>query len=261
MTRSTRSRSAADRGYADAVNRRTWSDFSELFVPERPHRPRSAGRPVMSSPGRAAIGRFHRGGLEQYPFFEFVALNVHVMLDADEDPDRAEVRTYMCELRQDHDGRPSRAFGLYQDTVAASVRGRGGSPVVGISRWAVASTASTSCPCRSCPAPSRWIRNRGAERTLGDLSRNSQVARARSPPCSSSRRRSHRRPRSAPGRRSWTSCSRSTTRSWRSPPACGASTTIWRTASVHLADHDRGQRVLRHDRPDRGPARGRSCPA
>ena len=33
------------------------------------------------------------------------------------DPDRATVRTYMCELRQDHAGAPSRAFGVYQDDV------------------------------------------------------------------------------------------------------------------------------------------------
>jgi len=39
------------------------------------------------------------------------------------DPDRAGVRTYMCELRQDHAGTPSRAYGLYQDDVVRTADG------------------------------------------------------------------------------------------------------------------------------------------
>jgi len=69
---------------------------------------------VHASGCPGAIAGFIAAALEQYPFFEFVALNVHVTPDG---RDRATVRTYMCELRQDHAGRPSRAFGLYQDTV------------------------------------------------------------------------------------------------------------------------------------------------
>jgi hypothetical protein len=102
--------------YADIVNRRTWSEFSELFVADAPVTLDLRDRPPMEFGGPVAIGDFIAGALEQYPFFEFVALNVRVWF-GDADPDRAQVRTYMCELRQDHDGAPSRAFGVYQDVV------------------------------------------------------------------------------------------------------------------------------------------------
>ena len=107
--------------YADVVNRRTWAEFAELFLPDTPVTLDLRDRAPMEFVGPGAIGDFIAGALEQYPFFEFVALNVRVMLDAT-DPDLATVRTYMCELRQDHAGTPSRAYGLYQDSV---VRRRG----------------------------------------------------------------------------------------------------------------------------------------
>ena len=78
-------------------------------------------RPPMRFKGAREIGAVIETALEQYPFFEFVALNVRVVLDAD--PDRARVRTYMCELRQDHAGTPSRAYGLYQDDVVRTADG------------------------------------------------------------------------------------------------------------------------------------------
>ncbi|MGZ4714128.1 MAG: nuclear transport factor 2 family protein [Acidimicrobiia bacterium] len=103
--------------YADVVNRRTWAELAELFLPDAPIELDLRDRPPMRFVGSDAIGEFVGGALEQYPFFEFVALNVRVELRLDGDVDRAGVRTYMCELRQDHAGAPSRAFGVYQDVV------------------------------------------------------------------------------------------------------------------------------------------------
>jgi hypothetical protein len=108
--------------YADVVDRRTWAEFDELFLTDAPVTLDLRDRPAVEFAGPRAIGEFIAGALDQYPFFEFVALNVRVMLDG-ADPDRATVRTYMCELRQDHAGTLSRAYGLYQDDV---VRRAGG---------------------------------------------------------------------------------------------------------------------------------------
>lgn len=103
--------------YADVVNRRTWAEFDDLFLPEASIILELGDRPPMVFTGPSEIGTFIGGALEQYPFFEFVALNVRTMLRVGGDGDRADLRTYMCELRQDHAGAPSRAFGLYQDDV------------------------------------------------------------------------------------------------------------------------------------------------
>ena len=107
--------------YADVVDRRTWTELADLFLPGAPVVLDLRDRPPMTFTGAREIGAFIETALEQYPFFEFVALNVRVLLDAD--PDRAGVRTYMCELRQDHAGTPSRAYGLYQDDVVRTADG------------------------------------------------------------------------------------------------------------------------------------------
>jgi hypothetical protein len=99
--------------YADVVNRRTWSELSELFVPDAPVVIDLRDRPSQTFVGPEAIGALIADAIERFPFFEFVALNVRVLRSAA--PDEARVRTYMCELRQDRAGTPSRAYGLYQD--------------------------------------------------------------------------------------------------------------------------------------------------
>ena len=107
--------------YADVVNRRAWPELVDLFEPDAPLLLDLRDRAPVQHVGPEAVGTFIAGAIERFPFFEFVALNVRV-LRAD-DPDRARVRTYMCELRQDHAGTPSRAFGLYQDDVVRTPRG------------------------------------------------------------------------------------------------------------------------------------------
>jgi hypothetical protein len=103
--------------YADVVNRRAWPELGDLFVPDAPvELDLRQGEPRRWT-GPREIGDFIAGAIERFAFFEFVALNVRVGLRAGGDPDRATVHTWMCELRQDHAGTPSRAFGLYQDVV------------------------------------------------------------------------------------------------------------------------------------------------
>jgi hypothetical protein len=103
--------------YADVVNRRAWVELDELFLADAPVVLDLRQGEPRRHVGSRAIGDFIAGAIERFPFFEFVALNVCVALRVDGDPDRATVRTWMCELRQDHAGTPSRAFGVYQDVV------------------------------------------------------------------------------------------------------------------------------------------------
>jgi hypothetical protein len=109
--------------YADVVNRRAWPELTELVVADAPITIDLRDRPAIEIVGPVALGEFIGGAIERFAFFEFVALNVHVERRVDTDVDHAAVRTYMCELRQDHDGAPSRAFGLYQDAVARTAGG------------------------------------------------------------------------------------------------------------------------------------------
>ena len=109
--------------YADVVNRRAWLELDDLMVADAPVAIHLRDRPARKFVGPRAVGEFIGDAVERFAFFEFVALNVRVMLRAGSDPDRATVRTYMCELRQEHDGSPSRAFGLYEDEVVRTVTG------------------------------------------------------------------------------------------------------------------------------------------
>ncbi len=109
--------------YADVVNRREWSELESLFVADAPVTIDLRDRDPMEIEGSLALGEFIGGAIERFAFFEFVALNVRVGFPAGADADRATVRTYMCELRQDHDGEFSRAFGLYQDEVVRTPSG------------------------------------------------------------------------------------------------------------------------------------------
>ena len=108
--------------YADVVNRRV-SELESLFVVDAPITVDLRDCAPIEIAGPIALGEFIGGAIERFAFFEFVALNVRVQLQSARDADRATVRTYMCELRQDHDGEFSRAFGIYQDDVTRVSRG------------------------------------------------------------------------------------------------------------------------------------------
>ena len=103
--------------YADVVNRRAWSELTDIVFVAAPITIDLRDRPAVEVVGPVALGEFIGGAIERFAFFEFVALNVRVELRIKGSVNHAAVRTYMCELRQDHDGTPSRAFGLYQDQV------------------------------------------------------------------------------------------------------------------------------------------------
>lgn len=109
--------------YADVVNRRAWPELDALFVADAPVAIDLRDRPVINVVGAPALGEFIGNAIERFEFFEFVALNVRVVLRVDNQVDRAGTRTYMCELRQDHDGTPSRAFGVYQDQLMRTTGG------------------------------------------------------------------------------------------------------------------------------------------
>ena len=109
--------------YADVVNRRAWSELESLFVVDAPITVDLRDRAPIEIAGSIALGEFIGGAIERFAFFEFVALNVRVQPRVGGDVDRAHLRTYMCELRQDHDGAFSRAFGIYQDEVVRTDAG------------------------------------------------------------------------------------------------------------------------------------------
>lgn len=102
--------------YADAVTRRAWSEFHDMFLPDAPVRVDTVTNAVLSFTGPAEIGDFIGGAVERFEFFEFVPLSTRVSLQVGGDPDRATARLYICELRQDSaSGHFTQAFGLYQD--------------------------------------------------------------------------------------------------------------------------------------------------
>ncbi len=101
--------------YADMVTRRAWPEFHELFLPEATVQvDRRNGDPLVFD-GPDGISGFIDTAFEAYPFFIFTILNTHIDLYPGGDHDVAHARKYICELRQEHNGRFSQAFGLYQD--------------------------------------------------------------------------------------------------------------------------------------------------
>jgi hypothetical protein len=102
--------------YADAVTRRAWAEFHDMFLAGAPVRVDTVTNPVIELAGPQQIGDFIGDAVERFEFFEFVPLSTRVVLRAGGDPDRATARLYICELRQDAaSGRSTQAFGVYRD--------------------------------------------------------------------------------------------------------------------------------------------------
>lgn len=102
--------------YADAVTRREWADFDDMFLPDAPVRVDTVTNAVIELAGPKQTGEFIGAAVERFEFFEFVPLSTRVELRAGDDPDRATARLYICELRQDAaSGHATQAFGVYQD--------------------------------------------------------------------------------------------------------------------------------------------------
>jgi hypothetical protein len=102
--------------YADAVTRRVWADFHDMFLADAPVRVDTVTNPVIELTGPQQVGDFIGSAVERFEFFEFVPLSTRVELRAGGNPDRATARLYICELRQDAaSGHATQAFGVYQD--------------------------------------------------------------------------------------------------------------------------------------------------
>jgi SnoaL-like domain len=102
--------------YADAVTRRAWGDFHDMFLADAPVRVDTVTNAVLAFTGPQEIGDFIGASVERFEFFEFVPLSTRVALRFGGDADRATARLYICELRQDAaSGRSTQAFGVYQD--------------------------------------------------------------------------------------------------------------------------------------------------
>jgi len=103
--------------YADAVNRRAWSDFSRLFVADAPITIDRQTDEPLSFRGPTEIGNFIGASIKQFSFFEFVVLTSHLDIEGSAAPEPIAGRLYMCELRQHAEtGMWTTAFGLYQDS-------------------------------------------------------------------------------------------------------------------------------------------------
>ena len=101
-------------GYADAVNRRAWSEFSELFLEDAKIDITPSKPPPLELVGPEALGRFIDGAIERFEFFQFVFLNSRLSIRLDEETARG--RNFMCEYRQDKSsGLWTQVFGVYHD--------------------------------------------------------------------------------------------------------------------------------------------------
>ena len=98
--------------YGDAVTRRAWAEVAALFEPDAAVHIDARTREPFTLDGPAAVVAFIERSLESFRFFEFAILNAVVDLDTEA---TANGRVYICELRQDHAGDWTQAYGLYRD--------------------------------------------------------------------------------------------------------------------------------------------------
>lgn len=100
--------------YGDAVTRRAWPEVAALFWFDATVHVDPRTRAPFSLEGPDAIVAFIERAVDGFAFFEFAILNAVVDLDPN-DRDVATGRVYICELRVDHAGAWTQAYGLYQD--------------------------------------------------------------------------------------------------------------------------------------------------
>jgi hypothetical protein len=97
--------------YGDAVTRRAWDEVRGLFDPAAVVHIDTRAREPFALEGPDALVAFIERALAPFAFFEFAILNSVAEVDGD----RGTGRVYICELRHDHDGVRTQAFGLYRD--------------------------------------------------------------------------------------------------------------------------------------------------
>lgn len=105
--------------YADAVNRRAWSDLDGLFLADAEVVIDTRSGPPLRLVGGREVGVFIAAAIAGFSFFEFTILSAHVAFPDGAGSGRAEGRLYLCEHRVGRDGgRWTNAFGVYHDTYA-----------------------------------------------------------------------------------------------------------------------------------------------
>lgn len=97
--------------YGDAVTRRAWPEVIALFEPDAAVHIDTRTREPFTLEGAGAVAAFIERSLEGFAFFEFAILNSVAEVDGD----AATGRVYICELRHDHAGEWTQAYGLYRD--------------------------------------------------------------------------------------------------------------------------------------------------
>ncbi|MGH9032312.1 MAG: nuclear transport factor 2 family protein [Acidimicrobiia bacterium] len=102
--------------YADVVTRRAWGELDELFLPDAVVELDTRQGDILRIDGPYALGEFIAGAIQQFEFFEFLALNTRIEIGAGDRADTADGRLYMCELRTERETRRwNNAFGVYHD--------------------------------------------------------------------------------------------------------------------------------------------------
>lgn len=103
---------ALQAAYGDAVTRRDWPAVVALFEPDATVT-LDLGRGEPRVLGPVELVAFVEQALGRFDLFLFTILN-RVVLDLD--GDEASGRVWLAEVRQDHDGVASTAYGRYDDT-------------------------------------------------------------------------------------------------------------------------------------------------
>ena len=103
--------------YADVVTRRTWDELVEVFLADAVVELDTRTGTVLRLEGPTAVGEFIGTAIADFEFFEFVILSHRIEIA--ESGDTASGRMYMCELRQEGDGRFTVAYGVYHDDYRA----------------------------------------------------------------------------------------------------------------------------------------------
>jgi hypothetical protein len=102
--------------YVDAVNRRAWDEFDDLFLSDAELEVARHSAPSEFAAGPGDIGRLIGGFLTKYDFLIQVILNARVMVGYEGGLDRAFGRLYIAEYRQlTAGGRRIESSGSYHD--------------------------------------------------------------------------------------------------------------------------------------------------
>lgn len=110
---------ALQAAYGDAVTRRDWPAVVALFAPDA-EVSLDLGRGEPRTFGPDELVGFVGEAVARFDLFVFTVLNRVV---TEVDGDEASGRVWLAEVRQDHDGAATTAYGLYEDRYVRSAAG------------------------------------------------------------------------------------------------------------------------------------------